>query len=52
VPRFEEVPSSNPFGRRKTPDRVIAAGRIREALGWTPRHVDFRSGFRAILRGG
>jgi nucleoside-diphosphate-sugar epimerase len=51
APRFEEAPSANPLGRRKTPDRVIVAERIREVLGWAPRHADFRSGFGAILSG-
>lgn len=51
-PRFEDEPAAGPFGRRKTPDRVITAGRIRDALGWAPRHTDFRSGFVEILRGG
>lgn len=49
VPGFTGAATSNPFGRRATPDRVIDPSRFREAFGWTPRHLDFRSGFSKIL---
>jgi nucleoside-diphosphate-sugar epimerase len=51
-PRFEGAQASGPFGRRRTPDRIIVADRIRAALGWSPRHPEFRSGFEEILAGG
>ncbi|HUG10842.1 MAG TPA: NAD-dependent epimerase/dehydratase family protein [Opitutaceae bacterium] len=51
-PRFDDAPAPNPFGRRRTPDRVIVANRIHKEIGWSPRHPDFRSGFGEILGGG
>jgi nucleoside-diphosphate-sugar epimerase len=46
-PRFTGAPAA---GRRAvTPDRVIAAARIKAVLGWRPRFPDFRSGYENIL---
>jgi nucleoside-diphosphate-sugar epimerase len=46
-PRFTGVPAA---GRRTvTPDRVIANGRIKRALGWSPRYPSFREGYDTIL---
>jgi hypothetical protein len=33
-----------------TPDRIIASGKIRRALGWAPRFADFRAGYADLLR--
>lgn len=48
APSFD---GASPAGARQapTPDRVIRSERIRRLLGWTPRHADFRAGYRAIL---
>jgi nucleoside-diphosphate-sugar epimerase len=32
------------------PDRIIANGRIKEALGWSPVHPTFREGYAEILQ--
>jgi nucleoside-diphosphate-sugar epimerase len=46
-PRFTGAPAA---GRRAvTPDRVIAAARIKAVLGWRPRFPDFRAGYENIL---
>lgn len=37
-------------GGAPMPDRIIASGKIQRMLAWHPRHPDYRSGFRAILR--
>jgi nucleoside-diphosphate-sugar epimerase len=37
-------------GRGKLPDRIIANGRIKEMLGWTPAHPTFREGYAEILK--
>jgi len=41
-------PSGYALGRR-VPDRMISNRRIRQALGWSPRYPDFKSGYEAIL---
>ena len=50
VPRFGGARASVRKAGGSAPDRVIRSRRIREALGWTPAHADFRSGYDAILR--
>ncbi|HLP00989.1 MAG TPA: hypothetical protein VK163_03110, partial [Opitutaceae bacterium] len=40
---------ANPFGRRRAPDRIIEAEKIRRVLGWSPRFADYRAGYGAIL---
>jgi len=44
-----EPAAGSPFGRRVTPDRVIASDRIRTVLGWSARHGDFRSGYAELI---
>jgi nucleoside-diphosphate-sugar epimerase len=47
APRFTGEPAT---GRRAvTPDRVIANGKIKQALGWQPRYPSFREGYTALL---
>ncbi|HLP08564.1 MAG TPA: NAD-dependent epimerase/dehydratase family protein, partial [Opitutaceae bacterium] len=40
---------ANPFGRRRAPDRIIVAEKIRRVLGWAPRFPDYRAGYEEIL---
>jgi nucleoside-diphosphate-sugar epimerase len=49
VPAFAGAAASARKGGGTAPDRVIRSRRIREALGWSPRHADFRSGYAALL---
>ena len=54
-PRFgdaaEVAVGANPFGgRRRAPDRIIVAEKIRRVLGWQPGFADYRAGYEAILR--
>lgn len=37
--------------RRLTPDRIVSAEAIRDALGWRPAFPTFREGYEALLRG-
>lgn len=47
VPRFTGEPA---VGRRMvTPDRVIANGKLKAAVGWRPRYPGFREGYEKIL---
>lgn len=47
-PRFTGEPAA---GRRSvTPDRIIANGKAKAVLGWTPRYPSFREGYAALLR--
>lgn len=43
--------TGQPAGRRSsvTPDRLISNAQIKAALGWRPRHPDFRAGYGALL---
>jgi nucleoside-diphosphate-sugar epimerase len=42
--------AANPFvGRRRTPDRIVDAAKIRRVLGWAPRFPDYRAGYGALL---
>lgn len=42
----------NPFGgRRRAPDRIVDAAKIRRVLGWAPRFSDYRAGYEAVLGG-
>ncbi len=47
VPRF----TGEPAGTRRavTPDRVIANGKLKAALGWRPRFPTFREGYENLL---
>jgi hypothetical protein len=36
-------------GRSATPDRIIANGRLKAALGWRPRFGTFREGYANLL---
>ncbi len=49
MPAFAGAAASVRKGGSAAPDRVIRSRRIREALGWSPRHADFRSGYAALL---
>lgn len=50
-PRFDAATLSGRAARRgaPSPDRVILADKIQAELDWSPRHLDFRSGYAAIL---
>ena len=46
-PRFSGRPAE---GRRViTPDRVIANGKLKRKLGWSPRFATFREGYASLL---
>lgn len=46
-PRF----TGEPAGTRRavTPNRIIANGRAKSRLGWSPRHPSFRDGYATLL---
>ena len=47
VPRFTGTPAG---GRHAvTPDRIIANGKLKAALGWSPRFPTFREGYANLL---
>jgi len=50
-PTFEGAAAASARkGGAVTPDRIIASGKIRRALGWAPRFADFRAGYADLLR--
>jgi nucleoside-diphosphate-sugar epimerase len=49
VPAFAGAAASARKGGGTAPDRIIRSRRIRETLGWHPRHADFRSGYAELL---
>lgn len=48
APAFDGIPGAR-RGGEPMPDRVISSEKIQRALGWRPRHPDYRSGFGEIL---
>ncbi|MEO6994209.1 MAG: NAD-dependent epimerase/dehydratase family protein [Lacunisphaera sp.] len=48
MPVFDGIPGTR-RGGEPMPDRVISSEKIQRALGWRPRHPDYRSGFDEIL---
>jgi nucleoside-diphosphate-sugar epimerase len=46
-PRFTGQPSGQ--RRAVTPDRIISNARLKERLGWRPRHPTFRDGYTSLL---
>ena len=45
----EAARGTGPFGRRRAPDRIIVAEKIRRVLGWCPDLADYRAGYDAVL---
>jgi nucleoside-diphosphate-sugar epimerase len=47
-----DLVGANPFGgRRRAPDRIVDATKIRQVLGWSPRFPDYRAGYGALVGG-
>ena len=44
--------AANPFGgRRRAPDRIVDAAKIRRVLDWSPRFSDYRAGYGELIGG-
>jgi len=51
-PFGDAAAGANPFGgRRRAPDRIVDAAKIRRVLDWSPRFPDYRAGYGALVGG-